>query len=571
MIGSSSDGDNRLLSAMKLKTKFDLVPRLDLIGRCVQETICVQDTIHIGTKLRNRILNASILLCIGNRVVSTAHVQFLLNTVEKAVHALVQTDLYPEDRQNFKSLGKLLEDRVLNALQQYVVDSEATKTYLMLCKLITSAYLDMNLKPIERIYKIWYALYFIRGWRKWILSQTDYTLRENFITNNAYTCIEINAHAMIELIVKMRTMEQPNLFKPWLFASQPCEHVFRTMRSMGTANFTKINFSLNELFHMTARLEMTQKTIYSKQDIIFPRNLPNQSEHSVEFPSDHEILNVMQKARSDAIKKAAEFDICLDDNDITTTELRFTRQNQAEAIVELLQSFEDTDEETLDLTLDPEENSLAKTTANTSFSRFDSNPSSELTINIIDSDGMMKTVRKSTFIWMMSESTDKLSSDRLKRVQGGVSSTSARKKFKPNDSSCDGSNVIKRNELEIGDWALFNVDNDMIPKNFKTDNQNGHLVGNVIGFRFLDRKNRAKQYKVNYVSTEKRDEEKNVQILALWYMCYKNKALQLCNGQLRTSLDKYIDTIKQPIVQNSSGKINYALSFGYNELDKFAE
>lgn len=186
VIGSSSDGDNRLLSAMKLKTKFDLVPRLDLIGRCVRETICVQDTIHIGTKLRNRILNASILLCIGNRVVSTAHIQFLLNTVEKAVHALVQTDLYPEDRQNFKSLEKLMEERVLNALEQYVVDSEATKTYFMLCKLITSAYLDMNLKPIERIYKIWYAVYFIRGWRKWILSQTDYTLGENFITNNAY-------------------------------------------------------------------------------------------------------------------------------------------------------------------------------------------------------------------------------------------------------------------------------------------------------------------------------------------------------------------------------------------------
>lgn len=101
------------------------------------------------------------LLCIGNRVVTAAHIQVLLNTAEKAVHGLVQTDVYPEDRQNFKSLEKLMEDRVLNALKQYVVDSGATTTYLMLCKLITSAYLRMDLKPIERIYKIWHAVYFI--------------------------------------------------------------------------------------------------------------------------------------------------------------------------------------------------------------------------------------------------------------------------------------------------------------------------------------------------------------------------------------------------------------------------
>lgn len=62
---------------------------------------------------------------------------------------------------------------------------------------------------------------------------------------------------------------------------------------------------------------------------------------------------------------------------------------------------EDTDGETLDLALD-EENLLAEATGSTS-TRFNSEPGAELTINITDSDGTIRSVRKSTYIWMMSE------------------------------------------------------------------------------------------------------------------------------------------------------------------------
>lgn len=115
-------------------------------------------------------------------------------------------------------------------------------------------------------------------------------------------------------------MNKANLFKPSLFSSQPCEHMFRTFRSMGTINYTKINFSLNELLHLIARLEIMNTIVYSNKKIEFARisalNSP-ETEHLVQLPSDGEIAREMEAARKNALLKAREFGIYLSENDIT--------------------------------------------------------------------------------------------------------------------------------------------------------------------------------------------------------------------------------------------------------------
>lgn len=102
---------------------------------------------------------------IGKRVVSIVHIKALLKLVSKDVHGLVHSDIIPEDRQNYKSLEKLMKERVLNAMETNVADSKGTIMYLKLCKLITSSFLAPDLKPIQRIYSIWYAVFFLRCWR----------------------------------------------------------------------------------------------------------------------------------------------------------------------------------------------------------------------------------------------------------------------------------------------------------------------------------------------------------------------------------------------------------------------
>lgn len=263
---------------MKVRTKFNLYPCIDAFRHINVDTfISVQDLIHIGTKLRNRLLNSSIVLYLGTHIVSISHINQLIERCAKEIHGLVRSDVFPEDRQNYRSLEKMMEDRVLNALAEYVADSEATVEYLKICKMLTSSFLENNLMPIERIINIWYALYFLRIWRKWITTHNEYSLKENFISSNAFNCVEINAHALIEIIIKLRSTGQPNLFLPWMFSSQPCEHMFRSFRSMGTANFTKINFTLHELFQMVSRMEMIQKIIHSHIGLEFPRQFQSET------------------------------------------------------------------------------------------------------------------------------------------------------------------------------------------------------------------------------------------------------------------------------------------------------
>lgn len=62
VIGRSSDGDSRLMTAMKTRMKFGVTPEMDLKTFVDNSLVCVQDTIHEGTKMRNRLLKPSIVL-----------------------------------------------------------------------------------------------------------------------------------------------------------------------------------------------------------------------------------------------------------------------------------------------------------------------------------------------------------------------------------------------------------------------------------------------------------------------------------------------------------------------------
>ena len=70
---------------------------------------------------------------------------------------------------------------------------------------------------------------------------SKYTLRENFITSNAYACIELNAHALLTFLITVRDhVGNDDCFLPWLLGSQCCESTF----SMNSTFSTMINFGI---------------------------------------------------------------------------------------------------------------------------------------------------------------------------------------------------------------------------------------------------------------------------------------------------------------------------------------
>lgn len=163
MAGISADGDSRLLRCMKLKTQIgrqhpDGMP---LYFNCsITKTLYIQDTEHVGTKLRNKLLQPSSLLPMGTKQVNISHLKILIKNATKDEHGLVLKDICPDDRQNFGSLQKITELRVRESLQKYVPESEGTAMYLELCQNITTAFLDTALMPTERIRRIWKSIFF---------------------------------------------------------------------------------------------------------------------------------------------------------------------------------------------------------------------------------------------------------------------------------------------------------------------------------------------------------------------------------------------------------------------------
>ncbi len=105
------------------------------------------------------------------------------------------------------------------------IDSEGTQFYLKLMHFVTSSYLDKQLDPEERIYRIWFVVFSFRLWRYWICCDKMYTLSENFVTLNCYLSAEINAHCLVLVILELT--DRPEDFKPWHISSQPAESYFR--------------------------------------------------------------------------------------------------------------------------------------------------------------------------------------------------------------------------------------------------------------------------------------------------------------------------------------------------------
>lgn len=99
-------------------------------------------------------------------------------------------------------------------------------------------------------------------------------MSDNFLSGNAYICIELNAHYLVNVIITLRDKGRADLFLPMLFNTQTCEQMFRQIRSMSTLNWTKINFTMLELLHAFGRIQLQNDIFYDKLvnvDISIPR------------------------------------------------------------------------------------------------------------------------------------------------------------------------------------------------------------------------------------------------------------------------------------------------------------
>ncbi|CAH1114817.1 unnamed protein product [Psylliodes chrysocephalus] len=286
ILGYSSDGDSRLLRSMRINTSLPLdeiekrrqtVFPKNWTWFCMdikRENPCFfQDTVHIATKLKTRLFNPKVSMHIGNFVATIDHILYLVKNFSKDQHLLTMSDLRHEDKMNFLAADKICAPSVQSLLTKHVIGSEGTVLYLKIMRYSILGLLDKKISLNDRLYYLWFCVFFLRIWRKWIRKHKLYTIKTNFLSSNCYLCIELNAHSLIHLILQFQNFELPSdIFLPWLMSSQCCEKLFRSTRSMTSTFSTIVNFSIKDLLHRVDRIQIINNTTKDLSGILeFPR------------------------------------------------------------------------------------------------------------------------------------------------------------------------------------------------------------------------------------------------------------------------------------------------------------
>lgn len=399
----------------------------------------IQDSIHIATKLRNLILktlkNIRKLPFGPKSYIQIQHLTRILQQCPKDLHRLTETVLNPIDRMNFESVLRICDDMVLRLLASDVPDSGATIQFLRMIRDIIESFTDIHLTPLQRIYKIWCSVFVLRIWRNYIESSKRLTLEKNFLSNNCYTCIEINAHSLVLIMLNLQRNGQSHLFIPNLFESQACESIFRQIRSLVSVFCTVTNGSVRDIIDRINRIELQSEIIVSSE-FKFPRLKKEYVSDEIlhELPSKEQIISQIEHAKDDAIKIALRFKL-IKDSQISgysfkckLAPLALKPKPKSDDFLESTVENEPLQESSINKRLIQPERLMLKNYADDFVD--ETIPENSPFVEISGCRNR-KVVKKCSLVWMLRNEANKLSSDRLRRVMQKSSKRNKSKTTKP--------------------------------------------------------------------------------------------------------------------------------------------
>lgn len=180
---------------------------------------------------------------------------------------------------------------------------------------------------------------------------------------------------------------------------------------------------------------------------------------------------------------------------------------------------------------------------------------------MFDPDGSTKIVLKSSIVWALSESIEKLSSDRLKRVRGiPIQKTQKIKRRKENIETFEPSVeqiVFKSDEINVGDWCIFRFDsifapNIILPDECVVENM---LIGSVVAFKFsMGKTEKDQQYHHDSVQIG----TQGIEVLSTWYTVDLNGILISLgtNSNFFVDLKNYVATTTVPFFNGSNQSLS---------------
>ena len=125
------------------------------------------------------------------------------------------------------------------------------------------------------------------------MNSEEYSIQNNFITENSYSCIELNAHSLITQL--LTACKSGYNFLPWLCGSQSCEKLFRTLRSMSSIFSTVVNFGMLGLLRRLHRLQIQFHLETSSHDtgILYPQSKTSkQNAKRTDKPDNEDLTDI---------------------------------------------------------------------------------------------------------------------------------------------------------------------------------------------------------------------------------------------------------------------------------------
>ncbi|KAK4884057.1 hypothetical protein RN001_000328 [Aquatica leii] len=297
------------------------------------------------------------------------------------------------------------------------------------------------------------TFFFVRIWRQW-LTINKHKIRENFISSNCYVCLEVNAHSLINIILIIRDnpLLSSDMFLSVLFSSQNCEHIFRTTRSMTSTYLMIINFSIKDIMKRLDRIRTNNNIMQDlKEVIVFLREKKRGIKMTLnaildlkEF-SDAMINEAVDNALEDVLKSTRELGIIVEDLSACYTAIPLIKRPEDEEDVlddrmidtsngnsidaNRLQNFtsspiEETNDNDLidtnsDMRKDLSDISSAGIIDDLIMRSYDDKMADEIIEEgpyvRVTVGNKSKVIKKSSLCWLLEETKNKISTDRLKR------------------------------------------------------------------------------------------------------------------------------------------------------------
>lgn len=171
------------------------------------------------------------------------------------------------------------------------------------------------------------------------------------------------------------------------------------------------------------------------------------------------------------------------------------------------------------------------------------------------------SIRKSTFVWLLTEGSEKLSKDRLLRVQGTLNKNeNCQQMSTPAPNINSTINVAE--QVSIGNWCIFKYD----------DKDLGEIIciGLVCAFKFIGETTvKAMKYSKDTVNL-KDNVMKKLEVLSSWYVINTEFHLVRLKDENHffIKLENYIATVIAPKVDLDT-KILFFDKNDFNEIEKF--